>query len=409
MKSYKLNILVFTLVIFLLGMINILNTNKPILSELENRALKERPQFSFQSLVKGNFFKEFDEYFADTFVFRYQFIQIGAGFNYYKGVRNDENVQLVSNYGDNLDGGQAMNSDSIDIKHENEEPVTILFLNDKALTIHRFYPEKAENYAEALNRFAAKLDNEVKVFSLLVPDQIAFIDNEKYKGLSDSQDKTIAYVNSKLEERITPINVYSTLEANREQYLYFRTDHHWTSLGAYYAYTAMMDQLGISFYDVNSYDTILFSEFLGSRYALNQKLGSYPDTLQVLKHKETESFQYFVFQNGEYVQADLFDMKYAQEQNKYAIFLGGDKPLSKITSNNENGKKLLVIKDSYGNAFIPFLIPHYEEIYIVDPRHNTESVYGLIEENRINEVLFLNTIHATSKNGIPQILDQLSK
>lgn len=409
MKIYKLNILVFVLCISVLGLFNVFNTNKPTISEIERRTLKQFPSFSLGSLARGEFFREFDEYFADTFIFRESFVRVSNGVNSYKGIKSSENAQLVSNHGDNtFENHDSDNPNSVDVKHEDEEPVTILFLRDRALTLHKFFPDKAQNYASAINDFSSNLSEDIKVYSILVPDQVEFIDNSKYKSLSDPQDYTIQYVNSKFNRRVVPIDVYKAIQNNSDKYLYFRTDHHWTALGAYYAYTSFMNSLGKEYIDINSYELLDFENFLGTRVALNPDLESHPDKIEVFKHKDYDSFKYYVFRDDGYASADMLDMSYVEGRHKYGVFLGGDKALAKIQSGNPNGNKIMIIKDSYANAFIPFLVPHYEEIYIVDPRHISKNIYELIEENGISEVLFLNTVHVTSKNGYPRILKELS-
>jgi len=169
MKAYKLNILVFVLCISLFGLFNVLNTNKPTISEIERRTLKQFPSFSFGSLARGEFFREFDEYFADTFIFRESFVRVSNGFNNYKGIKSSESAQLVSNQGDNtFENHDSDNPNSIDVKHEDEEPVTILFLKDRALTLHKFYPDKAQSYASAINDFSNNLKENIRlIFSII--------------------------------------------------------------------------------------------------------------------------------------------------------------------------------------------------------------------------------------------------
>ncbi|MTI48914.1 DHHW family protein [Sporosalibacterium faouarense] len=411
MKANRLNIVVFIIIIFSLSIVNILNPHKPKISEIERRVLKPMPEFSFQALREGLFLKEYDEHFADTFIFRESFVKLSKTVNTYRGVKSDDNIKLITNYGDNI--AQIDNLDKIDVNAENEDPVTILFKDNRALTLHKFYPEKAQNYANAINKFRNKLNDGVRVYSLLVPDQIEFIKDEKYKSLSDPQDFTLEYVNMQLKDNVEFINIYDSLKNNSDKYLYFKTDHHWTDLGAYYGYTGFIKQLGETPVDLSMYKVINIDNFLGTRYALNEELASNPDTVQVFMHKDLDKYQYSVYnmETNNYESADLFDMSFedGEKGSKYGIFLGGDRPLAKIISSNKNGRKILIIKDSYGNAFTPFLIPHFEEIYVVDPRHFDMDIFNLIEKNNIGEVLFLNTIHVTSKNGYSKVLENLSK
>lgn len=397
MRAHKMNLIIFILVIFSLSVFNILNTDKPKISEIEKRVLTPMPKISAKSLKEGEFTKEYDSYFADTFIFRDTFVKISKAINEFRGIKGKDEIELITNY------------DKLDITLEAEDPVTILFKNNRAITLHKFYSNKATNYANALNKFTNKLNENVKVYSLLVPDQIEFIEDEKFKKLSDSQEFTIEYVKEHLDSKIKFIHIYNNLKANSDKYLYFKTDHHWTALGAYYGYVGFMNSIGMEPISLDLYEKIEAKDFLGSRYAINEKLKENPDIVQVFKYKDIDSYEYLVYINDKYLDAKLLDMTYLEKPNKYGVFLGGDKPLSKVISTNKNDKKILVIKDSFGNAFIPFLAPHYEEIYIVDPRYFKLDIYDLIEENQIDEVLFLNTIHVVSKNGFPKTLEILSE
>ncbi len=408
MKAHKINIILFALVIFSLATINILDTNKPKISLAEKRVLKPMPQFSFQSLTEGEFLRDFDDHFADTFVFRDNFVEISKSINKYRGL-NSNDIKLANSYGDNtFTNPDNIDFDKVDVDVSNEDPVTILFKDNVALTLHKFYPEKAKNYANAINMFANKLSDDIKVYSIIVPDQIEFIKDERIKSMSDPEQFTIEYVNSYFNDRVIPINIYDSLKENSDEYLYFKTDHHWTALGAYYGYTGFIKALGENREPLSVYDILEFEDYLGSRYPLNEDLAQNPDTVQVFKHKNINEFEYYIHKDNEYLKSDLLNMSYKDKDNKYGVFLGGDTPLSKIITSNENQKKILVVKDSYGNAFIPFLSPHYEEIYIVDPRYIDQSVYQLIEENNIEEVLFINTISVTTKNNFPKILEKLN-
>jgi hypothetical protein len=267
----------------------------------------------------------------------------------------------------------------------------------------------------ALNDFADTIDPSVQIYSVLIPDRIEFESDESLKALSDSEEVTIQYVNTLLSDRIAPINIYDGIKAKSSDYIYFNTDHHWTALGAYYGYSAFVSALGETPIPLSDYDRERFNNFLGSRYALNNNLEKNPDYVDVFKYKELDSLSYTVYREGVYEEAPLLDMTFKELPNKYGVFLGGDWPLSKVSRNISddktptNGKKLLIIKDSYGNAFTPFIAPHYDETYIVDPRYIDDSidVRALIDENQIDEVLFINTISVTTKNGFPAIISGL--
>lgn len=405
MKTHKLNIIGLLLVLYGLAAINLFTTDKPTQSTIENRALLTLPAYTVADIKSGDFFQHFDDYFADNFIFREAFVAAGKEIDQLKGLQRQDALAMVETYGDNT----FDQLDKVDVHLENEDPVTILFKNNVAFTLHKFYPEKAEKYAMALNRFSNTLAPSVQVYSILIPDRTAFEKSPQLIQLSDSEKETIHYVNSFLNKRVHPINIYDHLATKSDDYLYFKTDHHWTALGAYYGYTAFISALGETPLPLSDYETERLEPFLGSRFALNNDLKKNPDYVDVFKYKALDSLVYSIYQEGDYVTAPLLDMSFKEKVNKYGVFLGGDQSLSKIHSSNLNGKKILIIKDSYGNAFSPFVAPHYEETYIVDPRYfqDTVDLNTFIISNNIQEVLFINTISVTTKNGFPSILENL--
>jgi len=293
----------------------------------------------------------------------------------------------------------------------------VLVINDKAMEIHTFNAEASQNYAAFLNEFQERLasqgnggnsHNNVTVYSLLAPTQIEFISQKEYQSLSSPQKKTINYINGLLNEQVIPVDAYTALQQHTGEYLYFRSDHHWTALGAYYAYTAFMRTQGIEPVPLEQYTVEEIKPFLGSLYSttLSAEIRDNPDTLYL--YKPFTGHQYAVYYQKEPVETPLLDLRHAENKNKYGIFLSGDVPWGVITTEVKNGRKLAVIKDSYANAFIPFLLPHYEEIYVIDPRQFQQEIFQFIQDKGIQQVLFLNYILVTNDHGFTDLLRQMS-
>lgn len=446
-KKLQLNILLFLLPLFLLAVLNLITPHKPAISSLENRMLKTKPVFTVEKLFSGGYFKEYEKYFADNFIFREKFVSISGNIKNMWSLPGNDNVTIVVNKGANVaethgndpqnkyaNTGESTENNSIVKQNpelsanpnnnqntnndaaspsENDEKSgkvfgRILVLNDKAMEIHTFNAEASRYYAHFINKFQEKLaNNRIKVYSLLAPTQIEFITQEKYKNMSSSQRKTIAYVNTYFNENIIPVNTYAPLQDNADKYLYFRSDHHWTALGAYYAYTAFIKSSGEKPVPLERYQTAKVAPYLGSLYSatLNNKIKENPDIVYL--YKPFLKYEYTVYYEVP-VKMDILNMRFAQQQNKYGIFLGGDSPWAKITTEIKNGKKIAVIKDSYANAFIPFLLPHYEEIYIIDPREFNLDIFNFIKERNIQEVLFLNYVLITDNTGFTDLLIKMS-
>ena len=392
-KALNANIILFLAPLICLGFLNLVN-DKPTISELENRALKERPKLTAEKVFAGEFFKEFEEYFADTFIFRENFVKFSRDIKDWRGFSEEDQATVITRGGANFAAGEQGKTGSI------------LVLKDRAMYIHYFNPAALELYATAINTLEQRLSDDVKIYSLIAPTQIEFIDNKKSKEVSAPEKKSIDYVNDRLN-KVTPVDAYATIKDSWGEYLYFRTDHHWTALGAYRAYTALMKATGDKAVPLEKYSVQEIAPFLGSMHTttLNKNLEKKPDTLQL--YQPFTKHQYYVYWSSTPAQRDMLEMTNAKNKHKYGIFLGGDIPLGKIVTQVKNGKKILVIKDSYGNAFVPFLIPHYEEIYVVDPRHYKEGVVQLIQDNKIQEVLFINNTDTLVDIGFPELLLKL--
>ncbi len=439
MKKLRLDALLFVLLLSLLGIANFLNFDKPAVSELENRALKKKPEFSLSAFLSGSYLKEYEEYYNDTFIFRDNLVRVSKDLNQLMAFMGPD-ISIVTAY-EELPTAQE-NNESMDQepkattvlpgdkdtpqvpvtgedtqvstgakqpeksreKIEEEPPKDFgdgqnvgywMVVDGKAVQLFKFNKESFEYYAQVLNQYSEKLGSDVKIYSMIPPTTGEFLKLKKYKGITDSQNDALDFLESKLDHRISSVNVYDVLNKHSDEYIYFRTDHHWTALGAYYAYVTFMEDKGEVPIALDQYETLDLGEFLGSSYTktLDKSLEKNPDN--VTAYKPFTLYEYLMVLEGKEKKTDIIDMKYAGDINKkYNAFLsGGGAIWSVVKTDVKNGRKLMVVKDSFGNALVPFLLPHYEEIYVVDSRFYSISYTGknivqFVEDNGINEVLF---------------------
>ena len=195
------------------------------------------------------------------------------------------------------------------------------------------------------------------------------------------------------------------------EYLYFRTDHHWTALGAYRAYEVFCKSASLKPVSLDTYEKRTSTGFLGTLYnsSLDKNLAANPDTVEYyvpdLPYVQTNTNQDLSTYRG-----TLISEYSSGKTNGYLTFMGGDIPLATIETENTNGKKIIVFKESYGNAFIPFLVPHYQTIYVADIRSFPYNAVEFIKNNSIGEVLFLNNIMTSNTAArVANILGLLTK
>lgn len=433
-------------------------------SETENRALAPFPEWAQAALWSGEYFRELENYIADHFAFRDVLVRAGKALSSWQGLAGEEGTYIVAAGNINNTGekqeeftAQAAPTDYALAVERNAEPELVadqkrisseansiqsadlskplpasegektaerlpepeetgrvigkvLIAGNRAMYLFSHNPAAGTVYADTINDFRARatdrLGNELEVSVLVAPTAIQFIRSEKLRKLSDSQQEAIEAVCDQLAEQTICVNSVSELQSQADHYLYFRTDHHWTATGAYYAYSAWMHAKGATPIPLSDYETETVSGFLGSLYSstLNKNLEADPDT--IVLYKPNVDHEYAVYYSGP-LKMNLLDMNHADKQNKYRIFLSGDRPWGKITTDTENDRRLAVIKDSFGNAFVPFLLPHYQEIFVIDPRQFDQSLIDFMEKHQINEVLFLNNAEVTTHAGFTDLIRKL--
>jgi len=431
LKKLKIDTIFFIILITVLGLANVLNTNKPTVSNLENRALKTRPQLSLSNIVRGSFQRDFEEYYSDTFILRDNLVKMSRDVNELMSflgpdisiVASVEDVQLppVMQEDENITvspeptgGNTDETAENASPSGENSEKATPettpepekdygdgpnvgywMVVDGKAVQLFKFNKESFDYYAQILNRYNEKLGEGVKIYSMIPPTNGEFMQLKKYKGITDSQNDALGYLNSKMNDSIVSVDVFDALNKHKDEYIYFRTDHHWTALGAYYGYCEFMRTRGETPLSLDKFEKIDLGDFLGSSYTktLDKSLEKNPDN--IVAYKPLNSHEFTIYKGNDGTRADIIDMQYADDiSKKYLVFISsGGATWSKVETDINNGRKILMIKDSFGNMLVPFLVPHYEEIYVVDSRFYNMNLTGkniveFVKDNGINEVVF---------------------
>lgn len=280
----------------------------------------------------------------------------------------------------------------------------ILLMGNAGMEMYSIAKQKLTDYGTTVAKLAQAVP-EVRVFALLAPTRIEFYGPEEYRTGSHSQKRGIEIAYTAMGDKVVRVNAYDSIKAHTQEYLYFRTDHHWTARGAYHAYEAFCAAAGFaSPKPLSAHETARLDGFVGSmyRYTQSEKLKNNPDYVEVFYPTVEASGQFYstpAMNDGKNLR--IISTKINDPASKYMAFIQGDKPLIKMTTNVGNGQKILLIKESYGNAFAPFLLENYSEVYVLDPRQ--EGVQGMnlpqfLRDNGIQNVLFLNYMMAPSNS-----------
>lgn len=438
-KQFRFNsvILAFIIPIILLGIISLVDVD-PTKSTQENRTLKTMPAFSLSSFLSGEYTRDVEAYYADTFPFREGFTRVSS---VVKGLKGTGDTIYMGTGEVNLGTGEAYYEESQAPQKPSEEPTpsaetsdagtsqeptptptpavntpppddaaqlqgAVLVVGDKAMELFYNDTRAKEIYADSINTLTASLDDDITVYSLLAPTSLEFGAPESYRKDAYSQKKAIADLNTMMQG-VVPVDAYTSVSNHQTEYIHFRTDHHWTARGAYYAYQAFCEAAGLDApAALESYKTGKVEGFLGSYYRLTQSeaLKSNPDYVEYFWPKTEVSataYKDSSLQNG--YKLSVLNPE-IDASNKYMMFIGGDHPITKITTNAGTGRKLVMIKESYGNALAPWLANSYDEIWVVDPRLTSFNLNSFMEAQKVDELLIVNyTIGTTSGEYCKQL------
>lgn len=299
----------------------------------------------------------------------------GEILKYATGDLNTEPVEFVP---ETISGGHYNN---------NITPYTsnnILVCGDYALEYFSMNSAGSSGYASIVNNFANKYPN-LNITSVLVPKSCTFNSPTGYTDQFSNHQSFISNTYSMMNSNVNKADVIGVMSQHRGEYMFYRTDHHWTSLGAYYASVAYCQANGITAKELSSYQTVTNTGFLGTLYSWSnaQSLRANPD--YTVGHLPSTS----------YTTSGYPYTAIVQSSKTYAgMFLGGDQGFLRFVTDNKNGKKLMIFKDSYGNAFAPYMIDYYEEVIVIDIRYATDSVEWMITNYGITDVIIINNIQA---------------
>ena len=354
----KLVGIIFILTLFLFLIINVIVPDREK-SVQENRMLATKPKFRLSSLISGDYDEKFEAYMDDQFVGRDMWRKLKVTVDRIGGSRLENGVYIGTN-------GQLL--EQIEVADENH-----LAANIKAI----------KSFSESQSKIPVRM--------MLVPDA-ANVLNHSLPSLAKPEDQTqmFSMVRKDLGDSVEWIDVSTELNKHKTEKIYYKTDHHWTTLGAFYAFQAAAPSLGIegdlSGKYVSHAVSNSFNGMLASKSGVNLGEKEQID-IYVPTEEDTDLIVDYVDEGKR--STSLYDSSKLKEKDQYTIFLGGNSSLLDIRTVSTSTKRLLLVKDSFANSFIPFLTPYYREIVVVDPRYYSGTINDLMDSYRISEVLFL--------------------
>lgn len=429
-------------------------------SVLEQRELAEPPEYSAEAFKDGSYSSEMDAYFSDTVPFRDNLMVISSALTSFTGFRSNDiklhNVSIAEADSDTenemphlepMVDPDAVNEDQDNGNSDSDKVVQGLEPKNPAETVNAEQAEQqikstaddtvnitnngiavvgtralmlyggnftvGEDYAKVISRYKQELGSSVNVYSMVIPTSVEFYCPDEVKPYTSSQLDNINNIYSHLTNGVKSVDVYTSISEHTDEPVYLRTDHHWSSLGAYYAAAAFAETAGVPFAELSEYDEHVVDGYVGTMYSYTQDI--------TIKNNP-EDFVYYVPKN---VTIDTTYQNYSLGENNvitgigapisssfyidftknksmlYCTFMGGDAKITHVNTSARNGRKLAIFKDSYGNALPQFLFGSFEDIYVLDMRYFTYNAIDYLKEKGITDVLFANNaFHATTRSTV---------
>ena len=371
----KLAALLFLMMLGIICLFNLVSGDKEY-SEKENRMLQQRPQFTLAGIESGRLMEQYESYLSDQFVGRNFWVSLKTRIDLLAGKRESNGVFKGKNH---------------------------YLLEDIASPDQE---QMAQNI-EAIESFENKYQD-IPMYMMLVPNA-ANIESGKLPGFAVTEDQNQIFRNiqKELGDYINWVDVTKTLKKHKLEDIYYHTDHHWTTLGAFYAFQELASSMKLDTSKVSEWKSYaVTSEFNGTLSATSGYETGYEEPIYIYAPENIEDAPEVVvnYVNEKKKTATLYDSSKLEEKDKYAMFLGGNYPMIDIRTTADTTDRLLLIKDSYANCLVPFLVPYYREIIIIDPRYYYGDITEVMESNKITSVLFLyngNTfVEDNSINGV---------
>ena len=411
-------------------------------SESEKRQLKTKPKLTISGLIDGNYFNQYREYYADTFPNRETLMDSNVtlnGFYYFGGLSSDDSASLVIDFnanaaqqGESLKTTEDPNASNVPEETESGAPKqtepaaqaeqlgSVVLIGDSAFDVPYADHAQIMEYAQAVTAIADLLGSNVKTFSMPVPNSAEFYTHKEYHTGKTSQKDMFKVCKDNLGANVTYVDAYSAIEKHTDEYIYFRTDHHWTHLGAYYAYTALCKSAGFTPVNRDDFATGQWENFVGSMYTYvanypqGRVLKENPDTVHYWKPNAncTTTCYNSTALTGGYAMGTICRVG-EDVDNKYLTFMGGDHPVA-IVETDTQGPCILVIKESYGNALISWLTNHYSKIILIDPRQyfgkqSDIDLAAFAQAQGVDQCLIVNYPMMLNSDGYTDLLVRLTK
>lgn len=368
----------FVMLLIFLLLLCIITPDK-LFSDNENRQLQQMPDLEALTVASGDYMKKFEVYASDNIADRDGWVRI-------KNI-----TDIISGKKDN--GSAYFGRDGYLFPMDNIDQNQL----EKNLTYVKTFIENVHNQDHSIN------------ISVLIAPTSAEILKEKLPQYAPVPDQGEILKKAKKRFGSMLVNPSLMLLAHKDEYIYYKTDHHWTTLGAYYSYKVWAEQNNVKPVNKDEFHIeVVSDEFYGTTYSKAAGFRVQPDYIEKFSNNAVDSVGMKIENLKQIKHLDsLYDEKYLKTKDKYSYFLSGNNPMTLIEGTAENNRSILIVKDSYANCFVPFITQNFENVYVVDLRYYKESLLKLIKEKGITDILFLyNAVQYSNDRNLVYLLKE---
>ena len=415
-----ISVRIFAAVMVIGGFLGLLFFVRPDTSEVEKRTLTEFPRPTLSSLWNGEFFSDLSLWYSDTYPMRDQLIAADQKVESVYGIKTSTMMVGNQKQSDDIPDADAKKADSKDAKEveeisapdsrameseiQNQIQDSLYVKDGAAYTIYYYNQNAADIYTSALSKAAKELEGETDVYSILVPNNSgAMLTEQELEDLGGADQKQAIDYYYSLSDGCKTIDTIDTLREHNDEYLYFRSDHHWTQLAAYYVYENFCKEKGLEPNKLSDFEKMTFSPFLGTFYQKlqNADMAANPDSVDAYIPMATNDMTYTDTDGSQVDWHVIEDVSTWNENSGYSCFIGGDKPLAVIENPDlDDGSSCVVVKESYGNCFVPFLVDHYQTVYVIDFRYTQNNVMDFVKEHKVQDLIIMNNISIIASEDV---------
>lgn len=378
-------------------------------SELEQRDLTTFPEFSFNSLFSGEYTAAITSWFSDTEPYRDRFMKLSMQVKDARKMSfGDE--QLTFHAPEQEPEPEEESAEDTSYVNENAKlahsGIIVCGKGDRLRAMMSFAGYRGKGkYADAMNAFAAEFaPDSVQVYCMLIPSAACFYTPNHAKGWTKPQQPAIDSVYTRLDSNVIGIQLIDVLRRHSAEPIYLRTDHHWSPLGAFYAARTFAQIAKVPFKGLEDYHKRVVKNYVGSMYGYSKDVSvkNSPEDFVFYVPKDssytTEYIRYKI--NSDYkiereypkTKGEFFYDFPDGSGNAYCTFMGSDGRITEVTTNVNNGRRLMILKDSFGNPIPGYLFSSFEKIVVLDYRYFNKSVKDYVRSNGITDILFANTL-----------------